>query len=286
MTGPNSGVEALRDLGLMGYRFTVNGATIKARYEGHGAPDPAQVRSLMDLVKEHKPEAIGYLVRKPQTPGRVTCFECGYFRPAGSSQNQTQAWGQCEKRNKGRFGVATVCGVMAEASPGSQEGSSECQAPEGDDTFDLYISQALDQNSSHHQDSCRILSPPVGLPKEGQHLVRIIKVRAYLHNFEEYTGPRARLWMEILEGFDAGKIVVDNISLPHPQESEGRLKRRLLIAYRLGLISKTDQGIKNIDWKTLEGVSCLVDVAHQEFKGRLFPMVTNYQLAPTPRSVD
>lgn len=39
----------------------------------------------------------------------MTCFECAHFRPAEPSPNPTQAWGRCEKKNKGKFGVAKVC---------------------------------------------------------------------------------------------------------------------------------------------------------------------------------
>ncbi|MBU4232344.1 MAG: hypothetical protein KKD99_10075 [Proteobacteria bacterium] len=33
-------IVAVRKLAGMGYRFTVNGETIKAKYEGPGKPDP------------------------------------------------------------------------------------------------------------------------------------------------------------------------------------------------------------------------------------------------------
>ena len=40
----NPGIEATLKLVHMGYRFTVNGEAIKARYEGPGDPVPSQVR--------------------------------------------------------------------------------------------------------------------------------------------------------------------------------------------------------------------------------------------------
>jgi hypothetical protein len=40
----NPGIDATLRLAHLGYRFTVNGEAIKARYEGPGDPDPAQVR--------------------------------------------------------------------------------------------------------------------------------------------------------------------------------------------------------------------------------------------------
>lgn len=39
----------------------------------------------------------------------LTCYECGHFRPAVNSPNPTQAWGYCEKRDRGRYGVAMAC---------------------------------------------------------------------------------------------------------------------------------------------------------------------------------
>jgi hypothetical protein len=39
----NPGIDATLRLAHLGYRFTVNGEAIKARYEGPGDPDPAQV---------------------------------------------------------------------------------------------------------------------------------------------------------------------------------------------------------------------------------------------------
>jgi hypothetical protein len=113
----NEGISAIHELVRMGYRAWADGDNIRLVYEGYGEPEPATVAPLMTLVKVHKPEAIGYLSQNPQAPEWPTCFECGYFRPAVSSPNPTQAWGRCEKRNKGRFGVATACEIMAEASP-------------------------------------------------------------------------------------------------------------------------------------------------------------------------
>ena len=38
----NPGIEAVRKLAHMGYRFTVDGETIKAKYDGPGEPDPTR----------------------------------------------------------------------------------------------------------------------------------------------------------------------------------------------------------------------------------------------------
>ena len=108
---PNPGIEAVRKLTHIGYRFTVHGETIKVKYKGQGDLDPVQVRPLLALVKEHKAEVIDYFAGKPQAQPKEhgTCFECTHFRPAVKSLNPTQAWGHCHKRNKGRYGVAKTC---------------------------------------------------------------------------------------------------------------------------------------------------------------------------------
>jgi len=117
----NPGIDAVQKLTHLGYRFTVNGEIIKAKYEGPGAPDPAQVRPLLALVKEHKSVVMGFLARKLQTSERVlTCYECDHFQPAADSPNPTQAWGHCGKLNKGRYGVAMACGAVLRG-----EGSSD-----------------------------------------------------------------------------------------------------------------------------------------------------------------
>ena len=121
----------------------------------------------------------------------------------------------------------------------------------------------------------------VGPPTEGRHLVKIKKVRGYLHNFGEYMGPRARMWLEILEGPDTGKLLFDNVSLPHPKESNGMNLRRMRIAYRLGLIPRGTEGTIQINWKNLEGVVCWVDMAYKTLGGRIVPMVDNYELQRT-----
>lgn len=118
----NPGIKAVRKLAHLGYRFQMSGEIIKARYEGPGDPDPAQVRPLLGLVKEHKPEVLAYLNR-PLPPERVlTCYECGHFRPAVNSPNPAQAWGHCRKRGKGRYAVATACDAALTSPDAPGEG--------------------------------------------------------------------------------------------------------------------------------------------------------------------
>jgi hypothetical protein len=137
----------------------------------------------------------------------------------------------------------------------------------------------LDQDTSTHQDGGENQTSRKCVPSPGRHHVIIRTVKAYLHNFPEYTGPRARMEMEILQGSDSGKILVDNISLPHPYESKGMERRRLLIAKRLGLIIRGPNGeaIQRGSWKLLEGVVCWVDVAYKILGGRKVLTVDNYE---------
>jgi hypothetical protein len=74
---PNPGIEAVRQLAHLGYRFTVNGDTIKARYEGQGDPDPAKVKPLLELMKAHKSD-VRYFLKSccPRCSGR--CFVPDY----------------------------------------------------------------------------------------------------------------------------------------------------------------------------------------------------------------
>ncbi len=116
---PKPGIEAVRRLASMGYRFMVAGGTIKAKYDGPGKPDAGQVRPLLALVKEYKEEAIIYLSPKSEAKERIlTCYECGHFRPATNSPNPTQAWGHCRKRDRGRYGVAMACDALMECKAG------------------------------------------------------------------------------------------------------------------------------------------------------------------------
>lgn len=84
--------------------------------------------------------------------------------------------------------------------------------------------------------------------------------------------------MEILEGPDAGKLLFDNISMPHPTESKGMILRRVRIAYRLGLIPWGTEGTVRVNWKRVEGAVCWVDVAAKSFGGRKICTVDNYEL--------
>lgn len=77
----------------------VEDANNRPIFKGDGKPEPATVGVINCLVPE------------PQAPAErtLTCFECVHFHPAVKSPNPTQAWGHCQKRNKGRYGVAKTC---------------------------------------------------------------------------------------------------------------------------------------------------------------------------------
>jgi hypothetical protein len=92
------------------------------------------------------------------------------------------------------------------------------------------------------------------------HLCLVKKVGGYLHNFEKYTGPRAKVQLQVVSGPDKGKNQLDDITLPHPQESDGSRNRRILIASRVGLIEKGTKETAQINWKSLEGRQVLITV--------------------------
>lgn len=92
------------------------------------------------------------------------------------------------------------------------------------------------------------------------HLCLVKKIKGYTHNFEKYTGPRAKAILQVIDGPDKGKIQHDDITMPHPDESQGSQNRRVLIASRMGLIEKGSKQVVNVNWKALEGSQVLITV--------------------------
>ena len=92
------------------------------------------------------------------------------------------------------------------------------------------------------------------------HLCVVKKIKGYQHNFEKYTGPRAKVILQVVDGPDKGKIQHDDITLPHSEESQGSQNRRVLIASRMGLIEKGSKDVVNVNWKALEGAQVLITV--------------------------
>ncbi len=90
------------------------------------------------------------------------------------------------------------------------------------------------------------------------HLCVVKKVGGYLHNFQDYTGPRAKVMLQVVSGPDKGKTQHDDITLPHPQESQGSQNRRVLIGTRMGLMQKGSKETSKINWKLLEGKQVLI----------------------------
>ena len=110
----------------------------------------------------------------------------------------------------------------------------------------------------------------------GTHLCLVKKVAGYLHNFQDYSGPRAKVSLLVLEGVDKGKTQFDDITLPHPQESQGSQNRRVLIGSRMGLIVKGSKDASKVNWKTLEGRQVLITVEDTVSKknGKTYANVT------------
>ncbi len=130
----NPGIEAVSKLSRLGFAFEVSEDRLHYHYQGLDEPNPYTVRSLLDLVRAHKPDVLAYLRKLPPTDRVISCYECDYFTPAVNSPNPTQAWGHCRKRERGRYGAAMACdaimtppeaqgaAIYSEAGQGSQKG--------------------------------------------------------------------------------------------------------------------------------------------------------------------
>ena len=117
-----------------------------------------------------------------------------------------------------------------------------------------------------------------GMLSAGKHLVVIEQVSGYLHNFKDYTGPRAKFKMRVVEGAspaDVGKYQYDDLNLPHAAEKQGNQNRRVLIATHLGLVPKGTKDVTKINWKDLVGTSAVITVEHREgANGKKYANVT------------
>ena len=103
----NPGIAAVQTLASLGYKFTLTGATIKAKYEGEGKLDPALVRPLLAQVKANKPEVVDFLCCycpkcggccfAPDHEQRPRCLACDWNLLAAAS----------ERDNRGKMGEAS-----------------------------------------------------------------------------------------------------------------------------------------------------------------------------------
>ena len=93
--------------------------------------------------------------------------------------------------------------------------------------------------------------------------------------------PEPVIEMAIQGGGDTGKIIVDKVSLPHPEESKGMEQRRVRIGYRLGLILWGTKGTIQINWKSLQGRFCRVDLAYKSLGGGEFLPIMVVQIRGT-----
>jgi len=92
----NPGIAAVQTLASLGYKFTLTGATIKAKYAGEGKLDPAQVRPLLAQVKANKPEVVDFLCCycpkcggccfAPDHEQQPRCLACDWYLLADASK--------------------------------------------------------------------------------------------------------------------------------------------------------------------------------------------------------
>ena len=75
----NPGIDAVRTLAHMGYRFTVAGETVKVKYHGSGKPDSDTVRLLHEVMKAHKQHVLTYLSKPAPASPPATCESCPWY---------------------------------------------------------------------------------------------------------------------------------------------------------------------------------------------------------------
>lgn len=83
-----NGLTAVQKLAEMGYRFRVDGNGLRYEWQGPGKPDPAQVRPLLETIKEHKGEVLiflkcycprcGGVAFCPDLDGKERCLACDW----------------------------------------------------------------------------------------------------------------------------------------------------------------------------------------------------------------
>lgn len=112
-----------------------------------------------------------------------------------------------------------------------------------------------------------------GLAGEGKHLAIVKKVGGQMKNFgvgeskgNKYTGAQAVIMFQILEGSEKGKTVYERIALPHPEEEQWKVNKRLLVASRMGLVPKGSKDTIKVNWKVLEGRTVLITVEHYTYE--------------------
>ncbi len=97
-----NGLIAVRRLKAMGYRFQVDGEALCYEWQGTGKPDPSQVRPLLALVKEHKPEVLAYLSQKQKNHALEKC-SCGLPAWDTDAEGKSKCW--CCLAIPGLFGA-------------------------------------------------------------------------------------------------------------------------------------------------------------------------------------
>jgi hypothetical protein len=84
----NPGIEALRQLAHIGYKFRLEGEAIKAKYHGPGRPDPVIVSPLLEVARKHKHDVrfflkfhcplCGGIASCPDHIGKPICLACDW----------------------------------------------------------------------------------------------------------------------------------------------------------------------------------------------------------------
>uniref|UniRef100_A0A7V4G8V1 Uncharacterized protein n=1 Tax=Desulfobacca acetoxidans TaxID=60893 RepID=A0A7V4G8V1_9BACT len=98
--GLKPGIAAVQKLMDLGYRFNVQGETIKGRYEGPGEPDPARVRPLLAQVGAYKEEVLDYLKgleNHPNSGKEIPPSRDPEGLPPGDCPCGSPAWGVGEE---------------------------------------------------------------------------------------------------------------------------------------------------------------------------------------------
>ncbi len=95
--------------------------------EAERLPLPAQEKE-PEPEPEPAPE-LEQAFQAPQEDASKTCFGCPHFAPT-TGPNPAQSWGTCQKRRRGRFGLARACEAMLTPRDASEDANTPWQGEE------------------------------------------------------------------------------------------------------------------------------------------------------------
>jgi hypothetical protein len=104
------GLKAVIELSRLGYRFKIAGDLVRYEYTGADAPDPGQVKPLLEVLKAQKEHVRDYLARTkaPIPPEHIlTCADCDFHEYQGP--NPAHGWGLCTFNAKWCYGLRSAC---------------------------------------------------------------------------------------------------------------------------------------------------------------------------------